>query len=175
MPATFDREFNLWLTQHGNERAVAVNVLEFQHEKWGPGGGVIGSLWVSDYGDPFEATTEAAVDFTAEPLGLTIDVAADNVTTEQRIMIRLDNVNGAVARELRSLDDDDIQTRVFVVYRAYLDTDRSTPAIDPLSLVVTGVRMNRPVVEVEASADALPNVSAGTRYTLEDFPALAFL
>lgn len=175
MPATFDREFSLWLTQHGSERAVAVNVLEFQHAKWGPGAGVPGSLWVSDYGDAFAAITEGSLAFTAEPLGLAIDVAADNVTTEQRLMIRLDNVNGAVARELRSLDDEDIQTPVIVVYRAYLDTDRSGPAIDPLTLFATNVRMNRPMVEVEASADALPNVQAGTRYTLDAFPALAFL
>ena len=175
MPATFDREFSLWLTQHGNERAVAVNVLEFRHQKWGPGGGVDGSLWVSDFGEPFTATTEAALDFTAVPLGLTIDVAADNVTTEQRIMIRLDNVNGAVATELRTLDDDDLQLPVGVVYRAYLDTDTTAPAIDPLQLYATNVRMNRPLVEVEASADALPNVMAGTRYTLEAFRALAYL
>jgi hypothetical protein len=175
MPATFDKDFALWLTQHGNERAVAVNVLEFQHAKWGPGAGVPGSLWVSDYGEPFDASTETGLAFTAVPLGLTIDVAADNVTTEQRIMIRLDNVNGAVARELRSLDDDDIQKSVLVVYRAYLDTDRTGPAIDPLTLVATTVRMNRPLVEVEASADALPTVQAGTRYTLEAFPALAFI
>jgi hypothetical protein len=175
MPATFDKDFALWLTQHGNERAVAVNVLEFRHEKWGPGGGVPGSLWVSDYGEDFSASTESAVAFTAVPLGLTIDVAADNVTTEQRIMIRLDNINGAVARELRSLNDDDLQQPVVVVYRAYLDTDRTAPAIDPLTLYATTVRMNRPIVEVEASADALPNVGAGTRYTLEAFRALAYL
>lgn len=175
MPANFDKEFALWLTQHGNERAVAVNVLEFRHEKWGPGGGLPGSLWVSDYGEPFTAKTEGGVDFTAVPLGLTIDVAADNVTTEQRIMIRVDNVNGAVANELRSLDDDDLQKPVGVVYRAYLDTDTTAPAIDPLTLYATNVRMNRPMVEVEASADALPNVGAGTRYTLEAFRALAYL
>ena len=31
MPANFDREFALWLTQHGQERAASVNVLEFSH------------------------------------------------------------------------------------------------------------------------------------------------
>jgi hypothetical protein len=175
MPATFDESFALWLTQHGNERAIAVNVLEFRHEKWGPGGGVVGSIWVSDYGEPFEATTEAAVAFTADLLGFEIEVAADNVTTEQRIMIRLDNVNGTVAQHLRALDFDDLQKEVQVVYRVYLDTDRSQPAIDPLTLFVVNASMTRTIVELEASADILPNVSAGTRYTIDDFPPLVWL
>jgi len=168
MPATFDESFALWLTQHGNERATAVNVLEFTHEKWG-------SIFVSDFGEPFAATTEDARDFTAELLGFEIDITADNVTTEQRITIRLDNVNGAVAQQLRSLDDTDIQKPVLVIYRVYLDTDRSTPAIDPLSLYVVNVTMTRPIVEIEASADLLPNVSSGSRYTIDDFPPLVWL
>jgi hypothetical protein len=171
MPATFDESFALWLTQHGNERAIAVNVLEFVHPSF-PGDH---SMWVSDYGEPFQATDETARAFTADMLGFQIDVAADNVTTEQRITIRIDNVNGAVAQQLRALDDDDIQETVQVIYRVYLDTDRSTPAIDPLSLVVTAVTMTRPIVEIEASADMLPNVQAGSRYTIDDFPTLVWL
>jgi hypothetical protein len=175
MPATFDDSFALWLTQHDNVRAVAVNVLEFRHLKWGTGGEP-GSIWVSDFGDPFAATTEdPPIAFTADPLGFQIDVAADNVTTEQRLQIRLDNVNGIVAQQLRALDDDDIQTAVQVVYRVYLDTDPSKPQIDPLTLVVTNARMSRPVVELEASADLLPNVQAGIRYTIDDFPTLVWL
>jgi hypothetical protein len=168
MPATFDESFALWLTQHGNERAIAVNVLEFVHAAWG-------SIFVSDFGEPFDATTEDARAFTAGQLGFEIEVAADNVTTEQRIQIRIDNVNGLVAQQLRSLSDEDIQTPVQVIYRVYLDTDRSAPAIDPLSLYVVQVIMTRPLVEIEASADLLPNVQAGTRYTIDDFPTLVWL
>ena len=169
MPANFDDDFALWLTQHGNERASAVNVLEFIHPAWG-------SIFVSDYGDVFEAQTEPpAVAFAAQPLGFSADLASDNVTTEQRVTLRLDNVNGLIGQQLRSLDDDDLQIPVQVVYRAYLDTDRAGPAIDPLTLFVVNVNMTRPVIELEASADVLPNVGAGLRYTLEDYPPLAYL
>jgi len=168
MPANFDEAFALWLTQHGNERAAAVNVLEFQHASFG-------SLFACDFGEPFEALTEDGTAFTAQPLGLDIDIAADNVTTEQRITIRLDNVNGYVAQQLRALTDEDIQTPVLVIYRAYLDTDREGPQIDPLALYVTAARMTRPVVELEASADFLPNVRAGIRYTVDEFPPLVYL
>lgn len=170
MPANFDDAFAQWLTQHGNQRACAVNVLQFQHPAF-PGG----VLWVSDFGEPFTANTEGSAEFTAEPLGFEIDVAADNVTTEQRVAIRLDNVNGYVAQQLRALSDEQLQTAVQVTYRAYLDNDRAGPQIDPLTLYVTNARMARQVVELEASADLLPNVRAGLRYTIDDFPPLVYL
>lgn len=176
MPATFDNDFTLWLTQHGNERAVAVNVLEFVHPAWGPGGGVPGSLWVTDYGDIFTAQTEPPVrTFDAQPLGFTVAVAADNVSTEQRVTIQLDNANGLVAKELRALTDADLQIAVQAIYRPYLDTNHGAPAIDPLTLFVISVSMTRLAVELEASAEVLPNIGAGTRYTLDRFPSLGYL
>lgn len=176
MPATFDSDFALWLTQHGNERATAVNVLEFRHTAWGPGGGVVGSIWVCDHGEIFTAQTEPpAVTFDAQPLGFIAEIAADNVTTEQRVTLRLDNANGLVAQELRALTDADLQEPVHVVYRAYLDSKRDAPAIDPLSLFVVQLNMTRLAIECEASADVLPNVRAGIRYTLDRFPPLAYL
>ena len=128
------------------------------------------------YGEDFTATTEApAFTFTAQPLGFTVEIAADNVSTEQRVTIQMDNANGLVAQQLRSLTDADLQTPVSVVYRAYLDTDRSGPAIDPLTLFVVNTSMTRLAVECEASAEVLPNIGAGTRYTLDRFPPLAYL
>lgn len=179
MPATFDRQFSLWLTQHGEERAAAVNVLEFRHPKWNGLGGAVG-LFVSDYGEPFTATTEpgytlGAYEFIAQALGFTIDLAADNFTTEQRVIIRADNANGAVLNQLRTLTLDDLQTEVEVVYRVYLDTKRSAPAIDPVRLFLTEVRGTRLAAELEATADALPNVKAGTRYTIDTYPTMAYL
>ena len=170
MPANFDKDFALWLTQHGNERAVAVNVLEFTHPAFSA------PLFVSDFGEDFEATTEDPPRaFVAAPLGFTVDVAADNVSTEQRVQIRLDNVNGLVASQLRALTDEDLRHAVTVTYRAYLDTDRSGPAIDPLTLYVTTATMNRLTVECEATADFLPNVASGHRYTIESCPVLRLL
>src|SRR5262245_56242848 len=126
MPASFDDDFALWLTQHGNERSVAVNVLEFRHSAWNDDDDR--GIFVSDYGEPFEATTEApAFDFTADALGFTADLATDNVTTEQRVTIRLDNANGLVAQQLRELTPTDLQEPVVVIFRTYLDTKRTAP------------------------------------------------
>lgn len=168
MPATFDPAFALWLTQHGEVRQQAVNVLEFFHPAFG-------AHFVSDYGEDFAARTEGGVDFIANPLGFVMDRAADDLSTEQRIMIRMDAANGLVMDQLRTLTLDDMQTPVMVTYRVYLDNKRTAPVMDPVVLYVLNVNANRLAVEVEASTEALPNVSVGLRYTIEHFPTLAYL
>lgn len=168
MPANFDREFSLWLTQHGQERAAPVNVLEFRHPAFA-------SIYATDYGEPFSARKEDGTQFTATPIGFSIDIAADGTTTEQRVLIRVDNVNGAIMSQLRALTPEDLQDACEVIYRTYLDTRLNAPAIDPVRLFVTGVRGTRVACEIEASADDLPNVQAGIRYTIERFPTMAFL
>jgi len=168
MPAAFESNYAKWLTQHGEVRAQGVTVLQFSHTRFG-------DKYVSDYGEPFTAIDENAVEFTAEPLGFVIDQATDNLSTEQRVLLRIDNANGAVTKELRSLTLDDLQEPVALTVRVYLDTRRSAPAYDPLVLFVTSTKANRLVVECEASADSLPNVTAGIRYTFDLFPPLVYL
>jgi len=168
MPASFDSDFAKWLTQHGQVRAQGVNVLEFNHPAFP-------KQWVSDYGDVFEARTESGEEFVAQPVGFTFDAAADNLSTQQTVLIRMDNVNGRVTSLLRELDELDLQEPLVVTYRAYLDTKRNAPAYDPLVLYATEVRMVRLAVEIEISAGQMPNVTAGIRYTFDRFPPLVFL
>ena len=168
MPAVYDSNYAKWLTQHGEVRAQGVSVLEFQHPKFG-------SRFVSDYGEAFAARTEEGLDFNAEALGFVIDSALESFSTEQRIRVRLDNANGAVTKELRTLDLDDLQTPVQLIARVYIDTKRAAPAYQPVELFLTNTRGTRLIVECEASADALPNVTAGMRYTFDLFPPLVFL
>lgn len=168
MPAIFASPYARWLTQHGEERAQGVNVLEFLHPAFG-------SIFVSSYGEAFAAKTETGADFVADPLGFMVDRAADNLSTEQRFTFRLDNANGLVTQQLRALDEEDLQTPVALVLRLYLDTHRDAPAFDPVQLFVTKISATRLVVECEASADELPNVTAGIRYTFELFPPLVYL
>jgi hypothetical protein len=168
MPAIYDTEYAKWLTQHAQVRAQGVTVLQFEHTKFG-------ERYVSDYGELFAARTEGGVDFTAEPLGFLIDQAVDNMSTEQRVLIRLDNANGAIVRELRTLDLDDLATPIAVTVRVYLDTRRTAPAYTPVELFVTNTKATRLAVECEASADALPNVTSGIRYTFDLFEPLIYL
>lgn len=168
MPANLDPLYAQWLTQHGQVDVPAVNVLEFAHPAFG-------SIYVSDYGDPFSVRLETALDVTAQALGFTIDATVDNLTTEQRVTIRTDAANGAVMNQFRALSLDDFQEPIVVTHRVYLDTKRNAPVIDPLVLYVTRVNAGRLAVEMEASTEAFPNVTAGIRYTFERFPSLAYL
>lgn len=168
MPAIYSTDYAQWLTQHGDPHTQGVTVLEFYHPRFG-------RKFVSDYGQPFTFTTEAGQSFTAEPLGFEFDRAADNLSTEQRIVLRLDNANGRITQELRSLTLDDLQTEVVITVRLYLDSRRTAPAYDPLTLYVTNTKAVRLAVELEASADQLPNVIAGIRYTFDLFPPLVYL
>lgn len=168
MPANFDAAFAEWLTQHGQVKAQGVNVLEFYHPAFF-------SHFVSDYGEPFAARTETGADFIANALGFEIDLAGDNVSTEQRVLIRMDNANGAVMDQIRSLTPDDLQVPCRCTYRAYLDTRRNAPAYDPLVMYVTRINATRLAVELEASTEAFPNITAGIRYTLERFPSLSYV
>jgi hypothetical protein len=168
MPAAFEIDYAKWLTQHGDVRAQGVTVLQFTHPRFG-------TRYVSKYGQDFAARTEEGVDFIAEPLGFSVDQATDNLSTEQRVLLRLDNANGAITKELRTLTLDDLQTPVAVIVRIYLDTRRLAPAYTPIALFVTNTKATRLVVECEASADALPNVASGIRYTFDLFPTLVYL
>ena len=149
MPAPLDPAFALWLTQHGQVRQQAVNVLAFEHPAFEP-------QFVSDYGEEFAGRTEAAEDFIAAPLGFVIDRAADNLSTEQRIVIRMDAANGVVMDQFRALTLDDMQEPVTVTYRVYLDNKRTAPVIDPVVLYVMQVNATRLAVEVEASTEIYP-------------------
>lgn len=168
MPVTFADAYALWLTQHGSAGAVGVYVLEFVHSSFGV-------IRVSDYGEPFLARTETGEEFTATPLGFEIAETGEQLTSEQRCVIRMDNANGAVTAQLRALTLDDLQEYVTVRLRGYLDTDRSAPAYPPVELYLVGVKATRLAVELEVSTEPLPNLQAGLRYTLENFPALAYI
>lgn len=172
MPTTLDPLYAQWLTQHGQVRSNAVNVLEFVHLAPTP---AFAPIYVSDYGEEFKARLETGVDIVARALGFTIDGAVDNLTTEQRVIIRMDAVNGAVMDQFRALSMDDLQSPVQIVHRAYMDTKRSAPVMDPLLLYVTQLKATRVAVEIEASIEPFPNVSTGKRYLLEHFPTLAYL
>lgn len=172
MPATLDPLYAQWLTQHGQVRAQAVNVLEFTHLAPAP---AFAPLYVSDFGEPFTATLETAVEITAQALGFTIDSSLDNLTTQQRLVIRMDAANGLVMDQFRALTLDDLQYAVTLTHRVYLDTKRTAPVMDPLVLYVTRLDATRLAVELEASDEPFPNISTGLRYTLERFPTLAYL
>lgn len=165
MPSAYE----LWLTQHDLQDVAMAQVLEFQHPAWG-------SVWITDYGQELEARTAPwAVAFLALPVPFTLDKPQSGQSTQQDLTIKLDAVGGRVLAYIRSLTDVQRRTPVKVVYRAYLDSDWTAPVLDPLIFELRDMSATRLVTELHCSVTVLPNMIAGTRYTLDSFPTLAYL
>jgi hypothetical protein len=161
-------DYELWATQHGGVDSQAVQVLEFVHPKWG-------SLWLTDYGAAFAAVTETAVAFEAVAVAFEVELPKTNNTTQSELLLRLDALGGFVMTQVRAMTDAERKIPIGLNWRLYLDTHRAAPQTDPLAFIVTNISATRLVVEFQCSASALPNIAAGSRYTLDKFPALAYL
>lgn len=164
-----DSDYELWATQHGLIDAQEVQVLEFTHPAWPA------SLWLTDRGIDFPATTEDARSFVAVAVNLSIQLPQSGASTQQEMVVQLDALGGQVVQQIRALTPDQRKDAILVVYRIYLDTKPALPVADPLAFEVLTVSANRAVAELRCAASVLPNVAAGTRYTIDTFPTLAYL
>jgi hypothetical protein len=108
-------------------------------------------------------------------VALTASIPDVGQATEQRVTIRMDALAQAVIPRVRALTQAQRATSVKAILRWYLDNDPSVPARDPFELVVVEVRAVRMVVEFDCSVSPLPNLQAGTRYDLQNFPQLGFV
>lgn len=167
-------DYELWATQHGGVDAQAVQVLEFVHTKWGTGGAP-GSLWVTDYGAPFAAQTETGGAFEAVAVAFEVELPKTNNTTQSEMLLRLDALGGFVMSQVRAMTDAERKIPIALNWRLYLDSHRAAPQTDLLAFIVTNISATRLAVEFQCAASSLPNMAAGTRYTLDKFPALAYL
>lgn len=163
-----DPDYELWATQHALIDAEELQVLEFSHPTWG-------SLWLTDRGIDFPAKTEGDLAFVAVAVNFTIELPKSGDSTQQEMTVRLDALGGQVVNQIRQMSDADRAIPIACIYRVYLDTKPDLPVLDPLEFVVLGVTATRLVAELRCAAELLPNVAAGIRYTIDNFPTLAYL
>ena len=161
-------DYELWVTQHALVDAQQVQVLEFQHSAWG-------SLWVSDYGAPFTGKTESGTSFTAEAVAFTVQLPQSGNTTQQELTLRMDALGGFVISQIRQMTDAQRDLPITLIWRAYLDNNPNTPAMDALTFEILNVSATRVAVEMQCAATVFPNVQVGIRYTIDRFPSLAYL
>lgn len=162
-------DYELWLTQHDLQDVAQAQVLEFQHPAWG-------SLWATDYGSEITARTAPdGAEFVALPVPFTLDRPQSGESTRQELTIKMDALGGRVLGYIRDLTEEQRRTLVRVVYRIYLDSDWSQPVLDPLVFELRDLAATRLVTELHCSVTILPNQIAGTRYTLDNFPTLAYI
>jgi uncharacterized protein DUF1833 len=165
-----DPDYELWATQHALVDAQELQVLEFSHPAWGPD-----SLWLTNRGIDFPARTEDGRAFVAVAVNFTIDLPRSGASTQQELLIHLDALGGQIVNQIRQLSDEQRKTAIVCTYRIYLDTKPDLPVLDPLVFEVLSATANRTIAELRCAATILPNVAAGTRYTLDRFPTLAYL
>jgi hypothetical protein len=161
-------DYELWATQHGGVDSQPVQVLEFKHDKWG-------SLYLCDYGKQFAFTTETGGAFVAEAVGFEAELPKESNSTQSEMTLRVDALGGYVMSQVRAMTDDERKEPIALIWRLYLDTHPNAPQLDPLTFVIVDISASRLVVEFQCAATALPNIAAGTRYTLDNFPTLAYL
>ena len=162
-------DYELWLTQHDLADVAAAQVLEFQHPAWG-------SYWITDYGQELEAhVAPGGAAFVALPVPFTLDKPQSGQSTQQDLTIKMDALGGRVLGYIRDLTTAQRDIPVRVLYRIYLDNDLSTPVLDPLVFELRDVAATRLVTELHCSVTVLPNQIAGSRYTLDSFPTLAYI
>lgn len=161
-------DYELWATQHGLSDVQAVQVLEFTHSKWG-------SFFVTDYGQRFAGKTHGDLDFEAEPVAFEVELPKEQNSTQSEMVIRMDALSGFVMQQIRAMTDEERAEAINVIWSLYLDNDHDAPTVDPLSLVVMNVNATRIAVEMTCAASMLPNIQAGTRYTIDRYPSLAYL
>lgn len=162
-------EYELWATQHGMIDVQQVQVLEFAHDNWPS------SLWVTDYGERFTATTEDARQFTAEAVAFDVDLPKSSNSTQSEMTIRLDALAGYVVTTIRNMTDADRALPIRIAWRPYLDNNRSAPTLGALKFVVLEITATRVAVELRCAVTIFPNVGSGVRYTIDRFPSLAYL
>jgi hypothetical protein len=130
---------------------------------------------VSDYGVPFNATTEAAVAFLAAPVAFTIELPTSGASTQQQLTIKMDALGGQLVQTVLALTDAQRQQALKINYRVYLDTEPAAPCLDPLAFILLDVSSTRIVAQLNCASTVLPNMAAGIRYTMDKFPTLAYL
>lgn len=151
-----------WLASDEGQ-AIEVNTLEITQD---------GNFthYICDYGQTFTA------DNTYRPVGMTFGTETRKNTTEQRLTVTLDALEGQVFNELKAITETERFDPIRVIYRMYLDNDTSGPAIDPPSeFILTGAACDMGRINLELSTISAPQRRCGQYATVDKFPALRYL
>lgn len=110
--------------------------------------------------------------FTAGSISITLP--ARNTSGQQNLNFGFANVNGDVQRYVdKALESNE---RVQLIYREYLESDKSAPAKRPYYMVVRGGVLEEGEAQFQASYYDILNVSwPRERYTAQNAPGIKYL
>lgn len=112
--------------------------------------------------------------YTFEAGALSVALPAQNTTGQQTLTFGVSNVNSVAQRYVdQALEADE---HVFLIYREYLESDKSAPARPPYRMVVNGGQFEGSEAQFEASYyDLLNTAWPRERYTAQNAPGIKYL
>lgn len=105
---------------------------------------------------------------------LSVSLPALNTSGQQNLNFGVANVNGVAQQYVdHALETDE---RVILIYREYLESDKSAPAKRPYTMIIRGGRFEAGEAEFQASYYDLLNVAwPRERYTAQNAPGIKYL
>lgn len=112
------------------------------------------------------------VTFQASGIEIALPESSDN--TQQTLRFGIDGVSGEAQQKIQEAIESGQQT--MIVYREYLSTDLTSPAMGPLEFTMTDGTIEAFTVTIEAEFyDLLNTAWQRRRYTANFAPALAYM
>lgn len=93
-------------------------------------------------------TTEDDEDITAQPCGMAIALPKRDASGAQSLTFAIDGVRQDAARKLRQAQD--AQAQINLIYRCYLESDKTEPAEPPYYFIVRSFAARWDTVEITA-------------------------
>lgn len=163
-------EYKKWLASNeGN--FISVNTIEITQ-----GDPANFTFYLCDYGQDFSAKDEDGNSLTFTAVPMKFGVESRKNTTEQRLVVTLDALEGQVYAQLKAITDSERSDPINVTYRQYQDNDLSGPAIDPPSeFILVGASCDVGRVTLELTTTTAPQKRCGQYATVRLFSALKYL
>lgn len=130
--------------------------------------------WVQGYEDEYMGLENNGGTVLYEALPFGVSLPDRSIRGNQEIQFQLDNITGEALQYLDvALNAGD---KIKVTYRVYLDSDKSSPAEQPIVMTATSMSADYKSVQVIADFhDFLNKAWPSARYTAEFAPGLKYL
>ncbi len=147
---------------------VIINTLELICPAW------VDSIFICNGFENQDCTDENGRDITFLAAGISVSLPKKDNTGAQNLNFAIDNVTG----EAQTLIDEAIDSgeRVTLIYRAFLESDKTTPAEPPYRMTVLSGNIQGTVIQIQAGFfDLLNTAWPRDKYTATFAPGLKYL
>lgn len=149
---------------------IPYHTLELKHPVL-PGGSI---RWVQGFEDQTFGLENGGGEVLFEAVPFAASLPAKNDSGNQKLQFQVDNVTSDIYYYMRSVIDHG--QKIEVIYRVYLDSNKSSPAEHPVRMVATVASGDYKTVQIVADFHDLLNSKFPTfRYTADFAPGLKYI